>query len=276
MRFIGHTMGTPDNTVTESIGIFARMGLDGSELVCRDGSSFHSGIPAETASELAGIGRQAGCPVVTLTPYAWNINSADVDLAGAEMQELCRAVDLAVLMGAEFVRAYGGKELPDDMPGGLSRTVAALKRIGSYAGERGIAVLVENHPGTMTRTGTATREVIEAVGLDSVRALYDPANVLYDTREDWRTTYDVQRGCIGYVHVKDYDDRSGRRRACNVGDGVVPWDEILACLAEDGYSGDFSFEYEKKWYPDDLTDASIGMRASFEFVKEILHREQSR
>jgi sugar phosphate isomerase/epimerase len=270
MKFIGHTMGTPGRTVTESVAVFAALGLDGVELICQEGSAFNSTVPESEARRLAEFAADAGAPVTTITPYAWDINSADPAVAEAQIGELQRAIDLAEIMGATYVRAYGGREFTDDPEAAVRRTAQALTAAGAYAARRGIVILVENHPGTMVRTGRATRQLVDAVGLDTVRALYDPANVLYDTDEDWETTLDVQTPVIGYVHVKDYDDRSGKRHACNVGDGVVPWKRILQRLVEAGYDGCLSFEYEKKWYPDDLEDAEVGMKASVEFVKNTL------
>lgn len=270
MRFIGHTMGTPGESVEEAAELFAAMGMDGMELVCRDGDAFSTAVDDGEARRLAEFARARGVRVATLTPYAWDINSPDPVVSAEHLAELERAIDLAAVMGAEFVRAYGGRETVDDPEGGFERAVNALQQAGQIAGTRGIVVLVENHPGTTTRTGEATRRLVDRIGLPSVRALYDPANVLYDTDEPWETTFQAQRGIVGYVHVKDYDDRGGTRHACNVGDGVVPWDRILPCLVAAGWDGCLSFEYEKKWYPDDLADASVGMKRSLDVARELL------
>lgn len=272
MKLIGHTMGTPGRSVPEAIAVFAEIGLDGTELICQEGSAFDSRTPESTARRFAALATDAGVPVTALTPYAWDINSADPAVAESQIAELQRAIDLAVVMGAAYVRAYGGREFAQESDAAFRRTAQALTAAGNYADARGIVLLVENHPGTMARTGRDTRRLIDAVGLDAVQALYDPANVLYDTDEDWESTLDLQADVIGYVHVKDYDDRSGKRRACNVGDGVVPWADILPRLVASGYNGCLSFEYEKKWYPEDLSDAEVGMKASAEFVKTVLAR----
>jgi len=270
MHLIGHTMGTPDRSVIEAAELFSEMGLDGMELMCRTDESFHTGIPEAEARRIAGRLRELGVPAVAITPYAWEINSPDPGVAEEAMAELVRAMNLAGWMRAGYVRAYSGKEDPGDSEGAFRRAVAALRRAAEVAQDRGVTLLVENHPGTVTRTGAATRRLIDCVGKPTVRALYDPANVLYDTDEDWETTLAVQLDVIGYVHVKDYDDRSGVRRACNVGEGVVPWREILQRLQSAGWDGCLSFEYEKRWYPDQLTDASDGMRRSVEFVRSTL------
>jgi len=270
MRFIGHTMATPGRTVYESIDCFRALGLDGMELACRPGTDFDSTIDDARAVRMADYAGYNGLPIVTLTPYAWDINHPEPAIAAAADRELRRALHLADLLRARFVRAYSGREQPTDPEGAFARAVAGLRRAGAEAADRGLVLLVENHPGTITRTGAATRRLVLAVGLASVRALYDPANVLQDTDEAWETTLATQAGLIAYVHAKDFDLGSGRRRARTVGAGLVPWAQILARLVTGGYAGPFSFEYEKLWYPQDLDEAETGVAESLAYVRRAL------
>ena len=45
----------------------------------------------------------------------------------------------------------------------------------------------------------------------------------------------------------------------------------LAELKRTGYEGWLSIEYERRWYPDLLPPAKIGMQASAETLRRILH-----
>ena len=262
-------MGIPGCHPYEAIERFAAIGFTGIELVCRDGTQFDSSHDRAQASRTADYAESYGLPVAALTPYAADVNSADPIVARAALKEMRDTIDLAHIMRARFVRAYGGRDLTDDREGGFERAVDALRTIGVHAARFGITVVVENHPGTMTRTGAATRRLIDQIALPTVRALYDPANTLHDTDEPWEETLETQLGTIAYVHVKDFGDHSGKRRACNVGDGVVPWPTILERLLAAGYDGPLSFEYEKMWYPDDLAEAEDGMAKSMTVVKKM-------
>lgn len=275
MRFIGHTMGTPGRTVYESIDVFHGIGLDGMELVCRNGTDFYSQIDDASASRMADYGAYNNLPVVTLTPYVWDINSPDETARRQALEELRRTIDLADLMRARFVRAYGGRECMEHPVQAFERTVAALRQAGDYAGEKHITVIVENHMGSMTRTGEATRRLLDEVALPNVRALYDPANVLFDTDETWQTTLEVQTAVIAYVHVKDFELQGADRRARIVGDGVVPWRDILAGLVACGYDGCLSFEYEKMWHPDQLPAAEVGLARCLHTVRKMLNEAAS-
>jgi sugar phosphate isomerase/epimerase len=55
-----------------------------------------------------------------------------------------------------------------------------------------------------------------------------------------------------------------------IGDGCLPWAEILPELARVGYDGWLSLEYERRWYPEQLPPAEVGMRAGAERIRQIL------
>ena len=40
-------------------------------------------------------------------------------------------------------------------------------------------------------------------------------------------------------------------------------------MKTDGYNGWLSLEYERRWHPDDIPDASIGMKQSADYLKNI-------
>lgn len=269
MKFVGHTMATPELSVPEAIRLFCSIGLDGIEIVTQDGGAFSVHDSEEKVKEVMEAAKMLPDGIVTLTPYYWDINNVDSKIAEAEIAGMKKTIDLAVFMGARFVRAYGGKE----EAGGTKEqnwknAVYALKEIGAYASKTNVTVLVENHPGTVTRTGEDTYKLINEVGMNSVKALYDPANVLHDTKEDWEKTFDVQKDIIGYVHVKDFFMEGTERKACVVGKGIVPWDKIMKKLT--GFDGYLSFEYEKRWYPDQLPDAEVGVNMCADYIKSLI------
>ncbi len=270
MRFVGHTMATPGEPVYDSIDLFRSLGLEGIEILCRPGTDLAPDVDDARAVRMADYAGYNGLPVVALTPYAWDINAAEPSTAAAAAGLLRRAVDLADLMRAGVVRAHSGRPCPADPSGAWDRAVAALRQAGAYAARRGVTLVVENHPGTLTPCGASTRRLVDAVGLDSVRILYDPANILAHTDEAWETGLEIQADRVAHVHAKDFDWHDGRRRARPLGAGVVPWPAILAGLRRHGYDGTVSFEYERLWYPDDLPAARTGLAESMAFARQAL------
>lgn len=277
MKFVGHTMGTPNQTVAEAIKLYGDAGLDAIEIVAQEGGKFWVDAPEELVQEIMDAVAAANAEgklmdgVITLTPYYWFINNSDEQVRREHIEGLKRAILLAKRMGAKFVRSYGGTDnAGGTMEENWVRAVDALKEVAPVAEENDICVIVENHPGTMTRTGKSTADLVKEVGSSHVKALYDPANVMHDTDEPWEDTYEVQRGIIAYVHVKDYYMEGETRKACSVGKGIVPWADIMAKLKADNYDGYCSFEYEKRWYPDQLEDAEIGVPECIKYIQSVM------
>jgi len=282
MLHTGHTMATPDLALTDAIALFAELGMAATEVVAMtvaeqgtrhgeavgDARIFSFEWDDAEVDDVTRLARDRGVPVTTITPYVKTINDADDARRGAAVELVSKYVEFARRLGASYVRVYGGADGfgTESWP----HLVSSLRTLGAHAADRGVTLVVENHPGTLTVTGASTAKLVQEVASPAVRALYDPANVLYHSDEAWERTLDVQRDMIAYVHVKDYRVEDGKRVACPVGDGCVPWRDIFARLREYGYDGSLSYEYEKKWNREQLPDARTGLARSIAFVRDAL------
>jgi sugar phosphate isomerase/epimerase len=65
----------------------------------------------------------------------------------ADVDEVCRHVDLAVRLGALLVRPFAANTLPEGMDAetAVGRIAEALRTCGDYAASRGVRLAVENH-----------------------------------------------------------------------------------------------------------------------------------
>mgnify|MGYP006298475037 CR=1 FL=1 len=231
VQLVGHTMGTPGYDLEEAAGLFRACGFSGMETVCREGAAVEPFADTAALAQAARRLADRGVRWMTLTPYAWDLESADPKRGAAARELLEWAVDACAAAGGAYVRAYSGREpAPKDREDAWKRAVERLWRVSERARKCGVMLVVENHHGTLTRTGEDTRAFVEAVGSPTAGILYDPANVLCDTDEPWERTFDIQKERIAYVHVKDFRRESDRRKACPAGAGCVPWRSILQAL----------------------------------------------
>ena len=69
MRFVGHTMATPGETVYDSIDLFRSLGFEGIEILCRPGTDLAPDIDDARAVRMADYAGYNGLPVVALTPW---------------------------------------------------------------------------------------------------------------------------------------------------------------------------------------------------------------
>jgi len=293
MKIAGHTMGTPELSLKEAIDLFARIGLEGIEIVVQD--EYSCGLATKPDRQVLRDVKKAvsgaGLEVACLTPYYSKFNSPDDAVRQKENEGLKGVIDQAEELGASFIRIYGGQFLANETDPGnekRKRLVESMRLLGDYAAKAGVTLVIENHFNTMTVTAEQTADILREIAHPAVKALYDQANLAFVGAEDYREAIDLQRGLIGFVHVKDLVFREGKGpfRASSVshvsedertvysrviGQGILLWPEILKYLQESGYDGWLSMEYERRWHPQDLPPAEQGMAEGARYLRQCLN-----
>lgn len=291
MKIAGHTMGTPEYTVTEAFKLFHDIGIDGAEIVVQD--DYRSGISAAcTPEELETVKKAAaenGIEISGLTPYNSYFNDLDDEKRQAEIDGILKVIDACAFLGAHYIRIYGGNLQAGDtdhLPERRARLVEAMRFLGDKAAEKDVTLVIENHFNTMCVSARESADMIKEINHPNVRILYDQANLSFTGKEDYQEAIAIQQQYVAYMHVKDlvfkegvaftsdevsHPDESKRNVYTRIiGEGVVPWPEILKSVKEHGYDGWLSMEYERRWHPDDIPDASIGMKKGAEYLKTLL------
>jgi len=290
MRLAGHTLGTPEQTVPEALALFAAAGLDSAEVIYQD--DYRSGLPLRdrrTAEQARRASDDTGIPIAGLTPYTTGINAVDDGEWRSAVDEFRGAIEIAQIVGADRLRVYAGSWHPGDQDHAThwDRLVEALRTLAPEASAAGVRLCVENHFGTMTQSAAETARLVREVAHDAVRVLYDQANLTFAHDEPYDEALRLQGDLVGHVHVKDlvFTDPDAPFRATEtarvsaaertvrsrvVGDGVVPWADILSALATLGYDDVLSLEYEYRWHPADLPDPTIGFARAAQVLRGIL------
>ncbi|EKT78296.1 xylose isomerase domain-containing protein [Rhodococcus opacus M213] len=290
MRIAGHTLGTPDHSVPEALKLFARIGLDAAEVIYQDGYTSGLGVgDAAAAAEAARAADGEGIPIIALTPYTTAINETDEGTRRKAVDELRSAIDTAHLVGATRIRVYSGAWQPnrEGHERHWAQLVRSLRELVEPAAAAGVLLCAENHFGTMTQSARDTAALVREVDSPFLRALYDQANLTFAHDEDVDEAFAIQGDLIGHVHVKDLvfvdpaapfvssetarvhaDERAVRSRV--VGDGSVPWGQILRHLRNVKYDDALSLEYEYRWHPQDLDDPEMGFRRSAQHLRSLL------
>ncbi|MFC3321328.1 sugar phosphate isomerase/epimerase family protein [Mesorhizobium cantuariense] len=274
MRLLLHTMATPELTPVQALDRAMELRLDGLDLICQAG--YRCAIaPDASLSEARALRAEAerrGVAIAALTPYEKRINSPDPHQRAEAVTALCHAVDLAEALGAASLRILAGEAVADrEWQDRAAPMIEVLRAVSRHAAGKGIALNIENHDGTMADSAHRSAEIWRRVSAGNVGIVYDPANLIRDGKEGFPESLDLQRQAIGLVHVKDYRftgdvtpsaANEAGRRSVPVGDGDIPWAGIIHALRDAGYAGDFSFEYEMRWVPEQLPPTRIGVARS--------------
>ncbi len=150
-------------------------------------------------------------------------------------------VEIAKILEAQFIRMFSFF-----IPNGADPAVyrdEVIHRWNEFirtAEGAGLVLLHENEKEIYGDTPERCLELMETLNCSFLKAVFDPANFVQCGVEPYPYAFDMLKGHIGYVHVKDalYSDHSVV--PAGYGDGKLK--EILTALMNNGYGGFLSLE----------------------------------
>lgn len=272
LRLAGNTIGTPQMNALEALAFFREIGLDGVDFLCDDRSGVSIEMDGSARRDLRAAIDESGLEAGCLRQYVRDLHIADTEQRQTHIDGLKRHIDLAVDLGYGAVRLFAGRSVPDaDWESHWGRLIDGITEAGIHAASAGVKISIENHHGTMTDSAARTMRAVQEVGLPSVGVGYDQANLTGLRQETWTVALPLQVEHIIAVDVKDIDfaGPSGAKRCRPLGEGIVPWSEIIPALLATGYNGMLSLEYERKWHPEDLPDERIGLPREIAYLRSL-------
>ena len=202
---------------------------------------FADGLIEQSKREVANRGLRISCVS----------SSANMHDTGQQHQQQLadarRFIDLASRIGAPYVRVFGNK-LAGPRAEAIEHIAGSLRDLGDYAGPKNVTVLLESH-GDFTNSAIL-REILEKSVSPHVGLLWDAHNTFVEGKEDPAITVSQLGKYIRHTHLKDARLEGGQDRYVLTGRGDVPVKRQVELLAATGYTGYYSFEWEKAWHPE--------------------------
>lgn len=243
------TLACPDWSWKQAVQKAVEYGYQGLELRGVEGEMDLTKAAPFTASQLAATKRELrdrNVAIPCLDTSCRFDQAAEIDHS---IDEGKRHIDLAGELGAPFIRVFGDR-ISDNTARDkiIEQVVKGLLTLAHYAEGTEVQVLLESH-GDFARMENL---------LDVLRAVDHPhAGVLWDVHHPYRffseplvDTYEKLKKRIRHVHLKNSVAVDGGVRYCLMSQGDVPVVEVLQLLADGGYDGWLSFEWEKRWHPE--------------------------
>lgn len=180
-----------------------------------------------------------------------------------------RFIDLAAALKCPYVRVFPNnflKERSKEETIGLISN--GLLELADHAKGTAVTVLVESH-GDLVWTDDLEK-VMQLANHDHVGMIWDVVNMYSITRQPPATVYGRLGKYIKHTHIKDAKQIAKQLDYVLLGQGDMPIFEAIDILANGGYQGYFSFEWEKLWHPDiaapeiAIGDYSMTMKKHFE------------
>ena len=231
--------------------------------------------PLDEAKKIREYCEKIGLDIVA---YAVGANFL-LDDADAEVERVCRCLDVAKALGAKVLRHDVCYSLPEGKSWQDAAEIMAphIRRVSEYARALGIRTCTENH-GFIFQAPERVKYLIETVDCDNYGWLCDIGNFLCADAEP-ASAVKIAAPYTVHAHVKDFLRRSadegiaegyfkttGGNFICGtvVGHGIVPVKECLDTLKSSGYDGWLTLEFEGR--EDNLT----AVKQSLEFLKKII------
>ncbi len=156
------------------------------------------------------------------------------------MALLARVIRTAKLLDCRYIRMFsfypGAEGWTEDARAEVFRRLEAMIAL---ARQEDVVLLHENEKDIYGDTVARCAEVMDILGCEHFRFVFDPANFV-QCGEDTKNAYHTLHKHIRYMHIKDAIAADGRVTPAGKGDGNVPF--ILSQLFAGGYDGFLSLE----------------------------------
>ena len=196
----------------------------------------------QSKKEVAAHGLKISC-----VSSSAEMHETDPEKHAKQIADARRFIDLASALNVSYVRVFGNKIVgPRDQA--IEHVAQSLKQLGDYAGPKNVTVIIESH-GDFTDSPTL-RAILEKANSSNVALLWDAHHTFVDGREDPAYTIEQLGKYIRHTHLKDSVKQGNDVHYVLTGRGSVPVKRQVQLLAQTGYKGSFSFEWEKVWHPD--------------------------
>ena len=235
------------------------MGFDGIEFTDLNPPE---GVSEESyASMIREESERISLPVISYTIGANMLGESGLD---AEVERVCRKVDVASVLGVGCMRHDAAWGMPADIKNRagfeqvLSTLIEGCKRVTEYAQSKGVATMIENH-GLFCQDSERVEKIVTGVGNPNFGVLLDMGNFAC-VDENSAMAAGRLAPFIKHVHAKDFHIKSGNGinpgkgffksrggnylRGAVIGHGDIPVFQCLSLIKASGYDGFVSVEFE--------------------------------
>ena len=215
--------------------------------------------PIFSISQIAATRRQvsdAGLKIVNLGSSA-NMHFLDPKKRQTNLDEAKKYIELASQLACPYIRVFPN-DLPKDQPEAatVDAIILALRALGDFAKGSGVKVLLESH-GKVIQSDMLLH-IMQATNHKQVGLVWDFFNMWSITKEPPAHVYATLKKYILHTHIKDAILLDAGEKYTLLGQGNAPVKEALHALKTGGYTGYYSFEWEKHWHPE-IEDPEIAI-----------------
>jgi sugar phosphate isomerase/epimerase len=168
-------------------------------------------------------------------------------------------IDLAHELHCPYIRVFPN-QLPKDQDRNatIDLIVNGLIELGDHARNSGVTVLMESHGEIVD--STLLEQIMKSAEGPNTGMVWDIYNMWSITKEPPAQVYGRLKKYIHHTHIKDGKSIGGhvvdgrlvdaKEQYLLLGQGESPIFDAIQILSDGGYTGFYSFEWEKLWHPE--------------------------
>jgi sugar phosphate isomerase/epimerase len=201
-----------------------------------------------------------------------NLASPSADVVDFAVDAYARAIDRASELGARWICVGSGRRhaLLAKANDRLMETFrVAFGRIQAKAQQRGIGIILENHPQGLLADARTIARFLDDEGYSSIPVIYDVANA-FAIGEDPVAGLEILWSRLGIVHLSD--SPRGQWRHDPIGSGEIDFSAIAALLSGKGFEGPVVLEILSEQPLQGLSDGVAALRAKGLAFAESINR----
>jgi sugar phosphate isomerase/epimerase len=158
----------------------------------------------------------------------------DLQANDRRMEDLAKAIRAAEIFDVRKIRVFTYNRVAD-VEAILPKVASVLDELGAVAGKAGMELLIENEASQNVATSPELKRIIELVKSPGIGINWDPVNEIHREGNPWPDGY----AALPKAKVKNVQLKA---EALILGKVILPWGDIFAKLAEDGYQGNVGLE----------------------------------
>lgn len=235
------------------------LGFDGIEFIDLDPPE--GTTEEEYAKQLKAESERVDLPIIAYTISANLLSDKGLE---AEIERVCKKIDVAEMLGAKCLRHDAAWSMPTETKccQGFEQILPILvegcSRITEYAAKKGITTMIENH-GFFCQDSERVEKIVNGVANPNFGVLIDIGNFCCADEESNKAVGRLAP-YAKHVHAKDFHIKSGNGlnpgkgffksrggnylRGSIIGHGDIPVYQCIQILKASGYDGWISVEFE--------------------------------
>ena len=189
----------------------------------------------EDVEEIINTARQYGLEIFAVSSPVFKCEYNDKNAIKEHIAGFEKCAKLANKVGAKYIRAFDfwDRGMPIEVRAAMYDDIIALcEKYDVYCA-------LESDPAVHSSTPHKLAQLLKAINNPRIKALFDPGNEIWVTRQTSEDAYDTLSPCgIVNMHVKDGVPNGERQTdAVKVGTGLADFVGIFKKLIMGGYSG---------------------------------------